>query len=203
VSDTALNGRNRLKKQHLCLSELFADRTFGATVLVRQLLQCMWTMAEETEIVTPQPKKPKRTVLLIGIVLILGMGIGGAWFFLRQRAVHAEQRAESGSKVQAVLHLEEFIVNLGDTEGGRYLRVGMELGLDHPIGKEKTDKDQVSSNALIRDTILAVLCARKSYDLLSPDGKEKLKEDLVQRLQARIPELGAKEIYFTDFLVQF
>ena len=159
---------------------------------------------EEETIATPlEPKKPNWTVRLIGIGSVLVIAIGGAWFFLHQRTVAAQQKAESEPKIKAVLHLEEFIVNLADAERNRYLRVGIELGLDHAGGKEKPKDSEASTNALIRDTILSVLSTQKSDDLLSTDGKEKLKGDLVQKLHERIPILGAEEIYFTDFLVQY
>ena len=56
--------------------------------------------------------------------------------------------------------------------------------------------------ARIRDCILAVLSTWHSDALLAPEGKQKLKDELVHALQDRVPELGVKEIYFTDFLVQ-
>jgi len=160
-------------------------------------------MEEETVATPQQPQKPRQKVLLMGIGLLLIITLVGAGIFLRQRAADAQQKAESEPKVKAVLHLEQFIVNLADAERDRYLRVGIELGLDHSVGKENPKDGEASTNALIRDTILAVLSAQKSDDLLSAGGKEKLKGALVQKLHERIPMLGAKEIYFTDFLVQF
>jgi flagellar basal body-associated protein FliL len=56
--------------------------------------------------------------------------------------------------------------------------------------------------ALVRDTILTVLAVGKSEELLTPEGKAKLKEDLLGALQKRAPDLGAEEIYFTEFLIQ-
>jgi flagellar basal body-associated protein FliL len=56
--------------------------------------------------------------------------------------------------------------------------------------------------ARLRDTILGVLSTWRSDALLAPDGKQKLKQELVHALRERAPELGVEEIYFTDFLVQ-
>jgi len=56
--------------------------------------------------------------------------------------------------------------------------------------------------AVIRDTVLEVLTAHKSDGLSTPDGKKVLKEVVLQRLQARAPELNAREVYFTEFLIQ-
>jgi flagellar basal body-associated protein FliL len=47
-----------------------------------------------------------------------------------------------------------------------------------------------------------VLTTWRSDALLAPDGKQKLKTELVRALRENVPELGVREVYFTDFLVQ-
>jgi flagellar basal body-associated protein FliL len=54
----------------------------------------------------------------------------------------------------------------------------------------------------VRDTILGVLARAQPDEVLSREGKEKLKQELLQGLRARAPELGVQEVYFTEFLVQ-
>jgi flagellar basal body-associated protein FliL len=56
--------------------------------------------------------------------------------------------------------------------------------------------------ARTRDTILSVLAAAKANDLLTPEGKEALKHNLLAALNGRVPEIEARDIYFTEFLVQ-
>jgi flagellar FliL protein len=58
------------------------------------------------------------------------------------------------------------------------------------------------SMATIRDSIITVLAQCKSNDLLTPEGKLKLKSDLVSALNRDVPGLQAREVYFTEFLVQ-
>ena len=106
-------------------------------------------------------------------------------------------------QVKAVLHLENFVVNLADPEDNRFLRVGIDLGLGNPVStKEGNGGAGGVPTALIRDCILAVLSTWHSDALLAPEGKQKLKDELLRALQNRAPELAVKEIYFTDFLVQ-
>ena len=47
-----------------------------------------------------------------------------------------------------------------------------------------------------------MLATWRSDALLATEGKQKLKDELLHALQDRVPDLGVKEIYFTDFLVQ-
>ena len=106
-------------------------------------------------------------------------------------------------QVKAVLHLESFVVNLADPEENRFLRVGIDLGLESPLSaKEGKGGEGEVPTARIRDCILGVLSTWHSDALLAPEGKQKLKDDLVHALRARVPELGVREVYFTDFLVQ-
>lgn len=103
----------------------------------------------------------------------------------------------AGGEVNATLHLETFVLNLGDPEQRSYLRVGIDLGLSREI-----PRGQNAPIGEVRDTILGVLGQSRIDDLLTAKGKLKLKEDLLQALQSRIPKLGVEEVYFTEFLIQ-
>jgi flagellar basal body-associated protein FliL len=105
--------------------------------------------------------------------------------------------------VKTVLHLEPFVVNLADPEENHFLRVGIDLGLDAALsGKEGKGGEGEVPISRVRDCVLEVLSSWHSDALLAPEGKEKLKDELVRALRARAPELEVREIYFTDFLVQ-
>jgi flagellar FliL protein len=102
-----------------------------------------------------------------------------------------------------MLHLESFVVNLADADGGRFLRLGIDLGLESPLPTAwGGEKGPGVPTARIRDSILAVLTTWRSDALLASDGKQKLKAELVRALREHVPELGVREVYFTDFLVQ-
>ena len=57
-------------------------------------------------------------------------------------------------------------------------------------------------NGRLRDTILTVLGTGTVDQLLTPEGKTKLKADLLKAIQNRVPEIQCREVYFTEFLVQ-
>jgi flagellar basal body-associated protein FliL len=42
----------------------------------------------------------------------------------------------------------------------------------------------------------------KADELLTADGKSQLKRNVLAAVQKHVPELGVREIYFTEFLVQ-
>lgn len=141
---------------------------------------------------TPRAARRNGWVLVAVITGLLGFG-GWLWASLRNGAVHAE---ESGS-VRGSLHLETFVVNLADTDQRSYLRIGIDLGLAHELGKSEN-----APVAAVRDTILGVLAQCHASDLLSADGKIKLKQDLLHALQERLPALQVQDVYFNEFLIQ-
>jgi flagellar basal body-associated protein FliL len=113
----------------------------------------------------------------------------------------AEVEEETRAEVHALFGLEGFVVNLADTERNSFLRIGIELGLEHEPEAGHGGDDAVPT-ARMRDAILAVLSTWESDALLTQEGKAKLKEQLVAMLQERVPEMDVQEVYFTDFLVQ-
>jgi len=164
-------------------------------------------MAEDELPESNQHHQPRSRLLPLVTVGILGaVAVGGAvWFFSRRSAARASQPAqtqlhEQGAK--SVLHLESFTVNLADSEQNAFLRVGIDLGLSQELPDTKGAEKASPLTPRIRDTLLMVLSTWPSNALLAQDGKTKLKQELLRALQERVPELGVKEVYFTDFLVQ-
>ncbi len=160
--------------------------------------------AEAAESPAPEPKK-SHTALIIVIAAVIAM-VAGAGIWLKSRSpapkekVKAPPPATKKKEVKSVLHLESFVVNLGGTEEKAYLRVGVDLGLAEEAKGEKSDP--ILETALVRDTLLTTLAVAKPDDLLTIEGKVKLKADLVRALQQRAPELGVQEVYFNEFLIQ-
>jgi flagellar FliL protein len=133
------------------------------------------------------------------ILLVAGCA---AWYLFRHLASWAHRKAKAEPAVRAVLHLEPFVVNLADPESDRFLRVGIDLGLDQELGEQDRAGQSALPIARARDTILMLLTTCNADTLTAPEGKVKLKEELTQALRERVPKLRVKEIYFTEFLVQ-
>jgi flagellar protein FliL len=149
--------------------------------------------------------KKSSVPLLLGIALLAVAGGGGsAWFVLeRSHTAEASRTPETNSAPKYLVHLEGFTVNLADPEETHFLRVTMDLGIDRlPEGADKEKAAAVLPVGRIRDAILSVLTAGKADALLTSEGKTQLKKNLVESLNHSVPEVGVREVYFTEFLVQ-
>jgi flagellar protein FliL len=170
--------------------------SFGERIAIPLL-----AMADETKgIPNPAAKKKSSLPLIVGVLVVLLGGGGGGWFYL-----HHGKAAEAAPVEKApefMVHLETFTVNLADPEQGHFLRITMDLGLDHaPKGAaEKGTGDFPVARA--RDSILSVLALGQADVLMTPEGKAQLKHDLIQSLQQNVPEGDVRNVYFTEFLVQ-
>lgn len=101
-------------------------------------------------------------------------------------------------EVKHIVELPPFIVNLADTEQARYLRMTVSLGV---AGEESEKPDQLFITR-VRNAMLAVLSEKSSDQILTAEGKAKLRKELLQAAKAASSEPEVKAIYITDFIVQ-
>lgn len=154
-------------------------------------------MADEKA--APQGRNPMKTILVVLAMIAIFVLAGAAWWFHSHRSTVKAESAKPVIAVKSVLHLESFVVNLADDEGSHFLRVGIDLGL----GTEaESKKDKPSPIGPVRDVIISVISARKSEELLSGDGRARLKQELLGALQEHVADLEVREVYLTDFIIQ-
>ncbi|HTY83628.1 MAG TPA: flagellar basal body-associated FliL family protein [Silvibacterium sp.] len=139
-------------------------------------------------------KRGHAVILLVPVAILMAVGL---WFWVARGAGPAPA-PDPEKRIKCTLHLDTFVLNLADPDQRSYLRVGIDLGLNRDA---KQGEDAVPV-AEVRDIILGVLAQGKVDELLTADGKARLKENLLHALQDRAPELGVEEIYFTEFLIQ-
>jgi flagellar protein FliL len=176
-------------------------------VLVRRL-NCTSVPGSEERIVaasgsaTATAKSSVVSMLTIALLAVI-CGGGSAWFVIQRAKTADTAHADSGLAPKYTVHLEGFTVNLADTEETHFLRVTMDLGIDRlPEGIDREKPAAGMPVARIRDAVLSVLTVSKAAPLLTPEGKEQLKKNLLDALRRQVPELDVRDVYFTEFLVQ-
>lgn len=107
------------------------------------------------------------------------------------------------------------IVNLADPGGRRYLKVAIVLEfVPHDVAYYTLPKDQrtAAQNAfnqemalkkpLIDDTLTTLLSAKTYEQVYSLEGKNELKQEILQQLGTILRGERIVNVYFTDFVIQ-
>jgi flagellar FliL protein len=159
---------------------------------------------EEAAEAKPKRKLPLKLIIIAVVALAL---LGGGGFFAWRHFSGAGGGHEGGAAESAegedgggrqTLRLEQFIVNLIDPLGRRYLKVQIELEIDSLEAMEEAGK----KNAQIRDSIITLLTSKSYADIESPEGKLQLRQEIISRVNQFLHKGKAVNAYFTDFVVQ-
>lgn len=131
----------------------------------------------------------KWLLLVAAAVLVIGMGGAGLYVYKANTAVAMEDDddGEQPKKVQSkeppvYVPLENLIVNLSDPGAARMLQLGITVVVDNGNTQEKIKQFLPS----IRSNILMLTTQYTSDDILSRDGKEKLRKEIGEAIRTSI-----------------
>jgi flagellar FliL protein len=173
----------------------------------RQKIESKPIVESKTE-AEPEGKSRKPWILIIGsIVFVLiasGLAIWAYPYFMGNKDSHPAAKEEKApelkhEQVKAILALEPFLVNLADTEDVRFVKATFKLGLEEDPGESGGSDVTV---AAMRDSIISLLSTKTAEQILTPQGKDKLREEIRSRIGALAPNIKVLEVYIVDFVVQ-
>jgi flagellar FliL protein len=153
------------------------------------------------------PKKSKVMLLaIIGLALLL---IAGGGFFVYSKFL--AQKPQSGDQgeglpgpdketkvIGVIFVLEPFTVNLADPKGKRYLKLKVELELND----EKALEIATLATPKLRDMVIMMLTSLSFEEVMTPEGKIRIRDELLERFNQILRPTKVKNIYFTEFVVQ-
>ncbi len=106
------------------------------------------------------------------------------------------------------------IVNLAEPNGNKYIRVTIVLEFEPndptystmeaeaKTAYQTTFSDELNTKLpLIDDTIITLLSTKTYNDLYTAQGKEGLRQELMTKIQAQLPDYHLLSVYFTEFVV--
>jgi len=139
------------------------------------------------------------------IIVFIAVGIAGGSFFagimLDKLVLSKETNKVEKSKdevKEVMFTLDDFLVNLADKGGRRYLKAKICLGYE----EDKKLSAELEENKLkIRDAIINVLRTKKTGDL-NENGTEKLKIEIKDTVNMLLNEGKITNVYFSDILIQ-
>lgn len=174
-------------------------------------------MAEE---VKEEVKKKGGNVLLIAVIgiLVFLLIIGGLVAFImlgssdenaaagqpqvatttQGPAQSPKQRSNDFFNIGPMYPMDQFLVNLLSESGSRFLKTALNLELSEETLAPEIDKKK----PLIRDIIIRTLSSKTYEDVSTAKGKERLKDELVTKINETLRDGYIKNVYFTDFIVQ-
>jgi flagellar protein FliL len=151
-------------------------------------------------------KKSSKLILLGGLlVFLLIAGGGGFWAFKHFGANKESGKAKEGTakaakhEVKGVMELEPFLVNLADADEIRFLKATFQLGMMEEMKEESAKSPET---AAMRDSIISLLSSKTAEQILTAQGKDKLREEIRSRINAISSENKVAEVYIVDFVVQ-
>lgn len=113
----------------------------------------------------------------------------------------AHKQAEHGEKeenyIGKIMPLETFLVNLSGANGRKVVKVNMELELDG----EKVEEELEKRKPQIRDIVLNLLGSKTYDEVNSVQGREQLRTEIRDNVNAFLVKGKIKQIYFTELIV--
>lgn len=95
--------------------------------------------------------------------------------------------------------LKQFIINLMSTGSGkRYLKTSIVLELSVAPLQQEVD----TKNDVIRDVIITILSSKTLEEVQTTRGKQKLKEEIIERINEFLVDGRISNLFFTEFVVQ-
>ena len=167
-------------------------------------------MAEEEEVDSGGGGGGALKLILPVIAMVLGVGGGymvgsnmGAKQVEDAQALTPEPEAgeiakDPSSMVGDMFKLDPFVVNLNEPKGSRYLKTTIQLEMGDPELNTELER----RSAQLRDVILALLTSKSAQDLQALEGKFRLREELLSRINALLVNGTVNRIYFTEFVIQ-
>lgn len=96
------------------------------------------------------------------------------------------------------IEFKPFTVNLNDVSGKRYLKLAMSIEADN----EALAGEINAKMPQFRDIILLLLSSLSYDDIATLDGKMRLRNQMLNRINTQLSTGKIKNIYFSEFVVQ-
>ena len=160
--------------------------------------------------------KGKIIAIIIIVLLLLIAGLVVAFMFLTQTPEESAQAAAGNSnapqnqanvmgetnarylRIGPIFQLDTFIVNLLSQGGRRYLKIN--IGLEMTTANLENELN--AKRALVRDIIIGILTSKSPEDISTTRGKDKMKEEIVQRLNENLVDGKIRNVFISDMAIQ-
>jgi flagellar FliL protein len=161
----------------------------------------------------PAKKGGKLLWVIIGVVVVGGGG--AAAFLLTSHKAVATPAADAGADASAAPAAAPhappiyykfdpaFVVNFGSEGNTRYLQITVETMSRDPAVVEEIKTNEPA----IRNDLVLLFSGQQYESLVTPEGKDKLRQATLETIRKTVAAEGAKAelvegVYFTSFVIQ-
>jgi len=149
------------------------------------------------------PKKSKSKLIpIIGVVILLAGGGGGGYWWWSHRAPAEAKPVAADPADAGIVSFDPFVANLADEGGTRFVRASMKLVIEG-AEKAKEVEENAVERAQMQSAILEVLTVHTAEQLVTPEGKTALKQEILERAGHVLHDTKVTDVLFTEFVVQF
>ena len=144
------------------------------------------------------PKKGNGFKIVIIVLLVLVVVGGAAFGGMYISSKKSTKTAKVVEIVEVTYSLDEFLLNLMDEDGRRYLKAKVYIGYEE---NKKLTTELETKKPIIRDVVISTLRAKETTDF-SAIGIESIKKELIASINPVLTKGKIAHIYFNDILVQ-
>lgn len=173
----------------------------------------------------PKSSKKMMIIIIVGVLLLVTVGILGGLFLggvfdEKPEPTETEQAIDGGDSEApsgdsegstATENIAErtywpleppFVLNFEGKSKARYMQIGLEVATTNDKAHAAVKKHL----PVIRNEIVLLLSGQKYEEMVTPDGKEQLRAELIETInniliQHKVKK-GIDNIYFTSFVMQ-
>ncbi|MEP5765366.1 MAG: flagellar basal body-associated FliL family protein [Halieaceae bacterium] len=145
----------------------------------------------------------KKIILILGLLLLVGAGGAGAFFYMGEKAAPAEGEpvAEVVEEETAPIFVKldpPLVVNFTHRGNLRYLQTTLEV-----MHRDQEVVDDISLNMpVIRNNLILVLSDQSFEDLNTKSAKEDLRVKISETIAQTVPAQPPVEVFITSFVMQ-
>ncbi len=148
-------------------------------------------------------KKSKLIPIIAVVILLAGGGGGGYWWWSHRAPADAKAEPVAAEPADAgIVSFDPFVANLADEGGTRFVRASMKLVIEG-AEKAKEVEENAVERAQMQSAILEVLAVHTAEQLVTPEGKTALKQEILERAGHVLHDTKVTDVLFTEFVVQF
>jgi flagellar FliL protein len=143
-----------------------------------------------------EEKKGKSKLLLIIIGVVVLLGVGGGVFFMSTRASASTAAGAATTTVEEtpgkVISMSAITINLTD---GHYLKLGLAI-------QATTNATEKPDGSKALDLAVNEFSNKTVAELSNDEARNKLKDDLKEKVVKGYEEGYIMDVYFTEFVMQ-